>query len=170
MSTPTPTPTPTTPLLSLPIEIRHSILLQTHSLDANTLNTLNTLLSQLNSAHRRKKQFAIAHLRCCELSNKVPALWAEEALEIKLVQQERLAGTAKKSVMLVCRQLAQDMEYVTAIWTKEIEGYKRYRQTIREFWWNWRCGVCCICMANGVEASDCSSIVGKFHDEDGEED
>lgn len=50
---------------------------------------------------------------------------AAEALMIEVIQQERLANRARKRVMLAYRQMAQDMEYVTSIWTREIDEYKK---------------------------------------------
>lgn len=44
---------------------------------------------------------------------------------IEVIQQERLANRARKRVMLAYRQMAQDMEYVTSIWTGEIDEYKK---------------------------------------------
>lgn len=106
--------TPTTALLSLSLELRHSILLNTHTLDTTCLNHL---LDQRIKAQNNRKQVAMANNQCCEISNKAQFMEqrAAETLRIELIQQERLAKRARKRVMLVCRQMAQDMEYVTEI-------------------------------------------------------
>lgn len=136
-------PTPTTPLLSLPLELRHAILLRTHNLDTNTLTPL---LDQRISAQNHREQRAITRLECCEHSKsndlRIIEKKAEEALKLELIQQERLVMRARKRVRLVCRQVAQDMEYVTGIWMKEIEEFK---ERVGELKKDPGCGVCELC-------------------------